>query len=109
MPEPVEDVSEEPEKSVEPSPDFEEKVEAVLRKVLPEFLHKEEPAVAEPSAPKAQRRTLREEESEMEALVTKVVGKLKDTEPPPVAKAEPEEPPGPPPRKKRISVALWGE
>ena len=107
MPEQAEVEPEIVDEPAQPSQDFEEKVEAVLRKVLPEFLHSEEPA--EPPAPKAQRRTLREEESDMEALVTKVVSKLKDTEPPAPPKVEVEEPPGPPPRKKRISVALWGE
>jgi len=94
---------------VEVEPKLEEKIETVLRKVLPEFLHKDEPAaVAEPAA-KPQRRSLREEEADMESLVTKVVSKLKDSEPPPAPKVESEVPPGPPPKKKRISAVLWGE
>ena len=91
-------------------PQLEEKIEAVLRKVLPEFLN-DRSAEPEPAAP-AKPRSLRQEESDMEALVHKALAKLKADEPPaPVEPAVPvvETPPGPPPRKKRISTLLWGE
>ena len=96
-----------------PSEDFIEKVKTALREVLPEFLDKEPPPPPEETQTPAKRvRSLRQEESDMEHLVEKVLGKLKAAEPPPpAAKAEPvaETPPGPPPRKKRISAAMWGE
>ena len=64
----------------DPGPDFKAKVREVLEEILPDFLTKEpEPDVSrEPSKP----RSLRQEESDMEHLVEKVLGKLKSAEPP---------------------------
>ena len=98
-PEPVHDSGE----------DFKAKVRAVLEEILPEFLTKEpEPEPTTSSKP----RSLRQEESDMEHLVEKVLGKLKSAEPPaPPAKPEPvvEVPPGPPPRKRRVQTLMWGD
>jgi hypothetical protein len=95
----------------QPSEDFVEKVKVALREVLPEFLHDAEPE-PEPEPPKAKakgRKTLREEEDDFESLVTKVVDKVMTHEPPaPAPKAEPETPPGPPPKRRRVQSAIWG-
>jgi len=95
-----------------PSEDFLEKVKTALREVLPEFLDKEPPPPPEETQTPAKRvRSLRQEESDMEHLVTTVVEKLKAKEPPaPPAPSEPvvETPPGPPPRKARLQKAMWG-
>ena len=94
----------------DPGPDFKAKVREVLEEILPDFLTKEpEPDVSrETSKP----RSLRQEESDMEHLVEKVLGKLKASEPPaPPVKPEPvvETPPGPPPRKRRVQTLMWGD
>jgi hypothetical protein len=88
-------------------PDFKAKVREVLEEILPEFLTKE----PEPAAP-AKPRSLRQEESDMEHLVEKVLGKLKSAEPPaPTPPPQPvvETPPGPPPRKRRVQTLMWGD
>jgi hypothetical protein len=93
----------------DPGPDFKAKVREVLEEILPDFLTKEpEPEPTTPSKP----RSLRQEESDMEHLVEKVLGKLKSAEPPaPPVKPEPvvEVPPGPPPRKRRVQTLMWGD
>jgi hypothetical protein len=93
----------------DPGPDFKAKVREVLEEILPDFLTKEpEPEPTIPSKP----RSLRQEESDMEHLVEKVLGKLKASEPPaPTVKPEPvvEVPPGPPPRKRRVQTLMWGD
>jgi hypothetical protein len=56
-------------------------------------------------------RSLRQEEADMENLVTKVLDKLEARQPPEPKTpqvAEPEVAPGPPPRKRRIQSAMWG-
>ena len=94
-------------------PNFKERVVEVIREVLPEFLKEASPGTS-PDAPRetSRPRSLRQEESDFERAVEKVLGKLKASEPPaPAVKPEPvvETPPGPPPRKKRISTAIWGD
>ena len=91
-------------------PDLKQKVREVLEEILPEFLTKE----PEPDVPRetSKPRSLRQEESDMEHLVEKVLGKLKAAEPPaPPVKPEPvvETPPGPPPRKRRVQTLMWGD
>ena len=57
----------------DPGPDFKAKVREVLEEILPDFLTKEpEPEPTTSSKP----RSLRQEESDMEHLVEKVLGKL---------------------------------
>jgi hypothetical protein len=96
-----------PEPKYEPAEDFKAKVIAVLTEL---GIGKSEPEPA-PSKP-VKPRSLRQEETDMEAAVVKVLDKMKSSEPPaPPAAAEPvtEEAPGPPPKKRRMQHAIWGD
>ena len=97
--------------SGQPSEDLKQKVHEVLEEILPEFLTKAQPE-PDVSRETSKPRSLRQEESDMEHLVEKVLGKLKASEPPaPAVKPQPvvETPPGPPPRKRRVQTLMWGD
>ena len=92
----------------DPGPDFKEKVKAVLDELgLLGGAPEPEPA----AAPRAKRRTLREEEFDMEGAVEKVLAKMSTKEPAkaPEPAVEPEAAPGPPPKKRRLQTAIWGD
>ena len=99
-----------PEPRYDPGPDFKEKVKAAVVEVLDDLgIGKGAPEEPEPKAQK--RKTLREEEFDMEGAVEKVLAKMAAKEPAktPAPAAEPEAAPGPPPKKKRLQTAIWGE
>jgi hypothetical protein len=104
-------VDETPTETPPVEPDFKQKVREVLEEILPDFLTKTQ---SEPDVPHetSKPRSLRQEESDMEHLVEKVLGKLKSAEPPaPTPPPQPvvETPPGPPPRKRRVQTLMWGD
>jgi|GEM_PF-4249249 hypothetical protein len=92
----------------DPGPEFKEKVKEVLEElgVIGGNVSRE---TSEPAKPK--RRTLRDEEIDSETLVNKVLDKLEKMSPPEKPKpekVEPETPPGPEPKKRKVQSALWG-
>ena len=99
-----------PPPAYDPGPDFVEKVTAVVKEVLGELGLTGGAPEPEP-AKQAKPRSLRQEEADSEALVNKVLDKLKASEPPapkPPEHSEPEVSPGPPPKKRRVQTAMWG-
>ena len=98
-----------PEPQYDPGPDFKEKVKAAVVEVLEDLGIGGSGAEPEPKAQK--RKTLREEEFDMEGAVEKVLAKMAAKEPAktPEPAAEPEAAPGPPPKKKRLQHAIWGD
>ena len=113
MSEQAEEVEEtKPEPKYDPGPEFKEKVKEVLDELgLLSANRTDESANRTDERPKSKTRTLREEEADSEFLVSKVLDKMKKDAPPAPAKAEKvevEEPPGPPPKKRKIQSAMWG-
>ena len=111
MPEQVEPSEPVAKPEYDPGPDFKEKVKEVLDELG--LLGGNKPAEESASEPpRSKVRSLRQEEADSEFLVNKVLDKLKAAEPPAPPKAEkvePEESPGPPPKKRRVQSAIWGK
>ena len=98
----------EPKPEYDPGPEFKEKVKEVLDEL---GLLGDKTPPAEPEKKTSKPRSLRQEEADSEALVNKVLDKLKASEPPAPKEPEHKEPevsPGPPPKKRRVQTALWG-
>jgi len=102
----------EPKPEYDPGPEFKEKVTTVVKEVLDDMgLTNVSRETSEPEKKTSKPRSLRQEEADSEALVNKVLDKLKASEPPAPKEPEhkePEQPPGPPPKKRRVQTALWG-